>query len=137
VIGNAFSRAYAKVVDGLKYYEEHEWIKMDGNVATMGITDHAQEALGDIVFVDLPEVGSTIEAKESIGAVESVKAASDIYTPVSGTVLEVNSALADEPGTVNSDAYGNGWMIKLDLTKPAELDSLMDAAAYEKFCESS
>ena len=131
---SAFARCYANVVDGLKYYEEHEWVKNEGGVATIGITDHAQEALGDIVYVDLPEVGSTIEAKESIGAVESVKAASDIYTPVSGEVVEVNSALEDEPGTVNKEPYEGGWMFKLKLTKPEELDSLMDAGEYEKFC---
>ena len=91
---SVFARCYANVVDGLKYYEEHEWVKNEGGVATIGITDHAQEALGDIVYVDLPEVGSTIEAKESIGAVESVKAASDIYTPVSGEVVEANEVNA-------------------------------------------
>ena len=108
---------------------------MDGDIGTIGITNHAQEQLGDVVFVDLPEVGSTVEKDETMGAVESVKAASDIYSPVSGEVVEVNGALNDEPALVNTAAEADGWMAKVKLSAPAELDDLMDAAAYEAFCK--
>ena len=108
---------------------------MDGDVGTIGITNHAQEQLGDVVYVDLPEVGDTVEKDDTMGAVESVKAASDIYSPVSGEVLEVNEALNDEPALVNSSAEADGWMAKVKLSDTAELDSLMDADAYAKFCE--
>ena len=118
-----------------KYSSEHEWVSpaVDG-VVTLGITDFAQSELGDVVYVDLPEVGNTYAAGDSIGAVESVKAASDIYTPVSGEIVEVNEELADEPGKVNTDASGEGWICKIKLSAPDELDGLMDAAAYETFC---
>lgn len=119
-----------------KYSSEHEWVSpvVDG-IVTLGITDFAQSELGDVVYVDLPEVGNTYAAGDSIGAVESVKAASDIYTPVSGEIVEVNEELDAEPGKVNSDASGEGWICKIKLSAPDELDGLMDAAAYEEFCK--
>lgn len=119
-----------------KYSSEHEWVSpaTDG-IVTLGITDFAQSELGDVVYVDLPEVGNTYAAGDTIGAVESVKAASDIYTPVSGEIVEVNEALEAEPGTVNSDACGEGWICKIKLSAPDEMDGLMDAAAYAEFCE--
>lgn len=115
--------------------QDHEWIKVEGDIGTIGITNHAQEQLGDVVYVDLPEVGSTVEKDEAFGAVESVKAASDIYSPISGEVTAVNEALADEPALVNSAAEADGWMTKVKLSDASELDSLMDAAAYEEFCK--
>jgi glycine cleavage system H protein len=115
-----------------KYTKEHEWVKPDGKNATIGITNHAQESLGDIVFVDLPKIGSEIAAGKSFGSVESVKAVSDLYAPVSGTVTELNATLATAPETINKDAH-SAWMIKLVLKDPAELNSLLSAADYEKF----
>ena len=109
--------------------QEHEWVRIEGDIATVGITDHAQDQLGDVVFVDLPEVGATFEKDDTFGAVESVKAASDIYSPVTGEVTEVNDSLADEPSLVNSSAEGEGWMAKFKLAKPEELDGLMVRAA--------
>lgn len=110
---------------------------MDGGIATCGITDFAQAALGDIVFVDLPEVGDEFEKGESFGSVESVKAASDVYAPVSGTVTEVNNALSDEPGLVNSEAEGGAWFVKIKMTDDGELSTLLAADAYKKHCEES
>ena len=115
-----------------KYTKEHEWIKVDGNHATIGITAYAQESLGDIVFVELPKVGSEITAGKTFGTVESVKAVSDLYAPASGTVTEVNSELATAPEKINKDAH-SAWMIKVTLKNPAELNSLLSAADYEKF----
>lgn len=115
-----------------KYTKEHEWIKPEGKNATIGITHHAQESLGDIVFVDLPKAGSELTAGKSFGSVESVKAVSDLYAPVSGTVTEVNGELATAPETINKDAH-SAWMIKIALKDPAELNSLLPAADYEKF----
>lgn len=115
--------------------QDHEWIKIEGDIGTIGITNHAQDQLGDVVYVDLPEVGSTVEKDETMGAVESVKAASDIYSPVTGEVTEVNDALVDEPALVNSAAESDGWMAKVKLSDPSELDELMDAAGYEAFCK--
>jgi glycine cleavage system H protein len=115
-----------------KYTKEHEWIKVDGKNATVGITDYAQQSLGDIVFVDLPKVGSEISSRKSFGSVESVKAVSDLYAPVSGTVIELNADLATAPESINKDA-NNAWMIKITLKDPAELNSLLSAADYEKF----
>lgn len=115
----------------VKYTEDHEWISIDGDVGTIGITDHAQEQLGDVVFVELPEVGSVVSKGDASGVVESVKAASEIYAPVSGEIVEVNSALVDEPQTVNSDPTGAGWFYKIKLSDVSELDGLMDAAAYK------
>jgi glycine cleavage system H protein len=117
------------------YTTAHEYCKVDGNVATVGITDFAQSALGDIVFVDLPGVGDKFEAKDSFGSVESVKAASDVYAPVSGEVLEVNEALTDEPGLVNTSAEDNAWFIKLKMSDDSELKGLMGADAYKEHCE--
>ena len=115
-----------------KYTKEHEWIKADGNNATIGITHHAQESLGDIVFVDLPKVGSEITSGKSFGSVESVKAVSDLYAPVSGSVTELNPDLATAPENINKDAH-SAWMIKIKLKNPAELNPLLSAADYEKF----
>merc|ERR1719387_2537683 len=117
-----------------KFSKDHEWITVTDGVGTIGITNHAQEQLGDVVYVDLPEVGATVEKDETMGAVESVKAASDIYSPVSGEVLEVNGALTDDPSLVNSGAEGDGWMAKVKLSDKSELDGLMDEAAYKAFC---
>lgn len=116
-----------------KYTEDHEWIQVEGDIATVGITKHAQDELGDIVFVELPEVGKTYAQKDQAGVVESVKAAADVYMPISGEVTEVNTALQDEPSIANSDPMGKGWFFKVKLAKAAELDALMDEAAYEKF----
>jgi len=115
-----------------KYTKEHEWIKIDGNSGTIGITDHAQQALGDIVFVELPKVGTTISAGKSFGTVESVKAVSDLYAPVSGTVAEVNQELSTAPEKVNSEPH-QAWMVKVTLANPGETNSLLSAADYEKF----
>ena len=117
------------------YLIAHEYVKVEGKIATCGITDFAQAALGDIVFVDLPEVGEEFEKGDSFGSVESVKAASDVYCPVSGTVLEVNEALADEPGMVNTESEGAAWFIKLQLVDESETSSLMDEVAYKAHCE--
>ena len=124
----------AKVIEGLYYSESHEFVKVEGDFAYIGITDYAQHALGNVVYVDLPEVDDEVEAGEDFGAVESVKAASDIISPVSGTVVEVNEALDDEPELLNKDAFGN-WIIKVQLSDKTELDNLMDAKAYEEFCK--
>ncbi len=124
----------AKTIEGLFYSESHEWVKVDGETAIIGISDHAQQAMGNIVYVDMPEEEDEVTAKEDFGAVESVKAASDLISPVSGVVVEVNEALADAPELLNKDAYEN-WIIKVKMDDPEELKNLMDAAAYEKFCE--
>ena len=115
-----------------KYSEDHEWISVDDDIGTVGITNHAQSQLGDIVFVELPEVGSTLEAGDEAGVVESVKAASDLFTPVSGKIVEVNEALDAEPGLANSDPTGNGWFFKIKLSDADELNSLMDEASYNE-----
>ena len=115
-----------------KYTKEHEWVKVEGNTGTVGITDHAQNSLGDIVFVELPKVGAELKAGTSFGTVESVKAVSDLFAPVSGTVTEINKDLATAPEKVNSDAH-SAWMVKLSLKNPAELNGLLSAADYEKF----
>ena len=117
----------------IKYTEDHEWLNIEGNTVTVGITQHAQDALGDIVFVDLPEVGKTYTEKEVAGVVESVKAAADVYMPVDGTVSEVNEALRADPSLANSDPLGNGWFFKMTLSKPAQLDALMDETRYTQF----
>lgn len=124
----------AKTIEGLFYSESHEWVKVDGETAIIGISDHAQQAMGNIVYVDMPEEDDEVTANEDFGAVESVKAASDLISPVSGVVMEVNEALADAPELLNKDAYEN-WIIKVKMDDPEELKNLMDAAAYEKFCE--
>lgn len=117
--------------ENLRYRESHEWVRVDGDRATIGITDHAQHELGDVVYLDLPKVGRTVNAGEVFGSIESVKAVSDLYAPVSGEVVEVNEALADAPEGVNSSPHDAGWMIVLRMSDPAEVDALMDAAAYE------
>ena len=122
----------AKVIEGLYYSESHEYVRVEGEYGYIGITDYAQHALGNVVYVDLPEVDDEVEAGEEFGAVESVKAASDLISPVTGTVVEVNEALEDEPELVNADAYAN-WIIKIKLSDPVELDELMDADAYTEF----
>lgn len=124
----------AKTIEGLFYSESHEWVKVDGETAIIGISDHAQQAMGNIVYVDMPEEEDEVTANEDFGAVESVKAASDLISPVSGVVVEMNEALADAPELLNKDAYEN-WIIKVKMDDPEELKNLMDAAAYEKFCE--
>lgn len=123
--------------DDLKYSKSHEWVRMnDDGTVTVGISDHAQELLGDMVYVEVPEPGREVEAEEACAVVESVKAASDVYSPVTGTVLESNEELADAPETVNSDAYGAGWLMKVKLAEPDVLDHLMDASDYLAFVES-
>jgi glycine cleavage system H protein len=116
-----------------RYTKEHEWIRRDGDTAVIGITDHAQEELGDVVYVELPQPGTSIKAGQSFGTVESVKAVSEIYAPASGEVTESNAALADAPETINKDPHGSAWLIKIKLTDPAELGGLMDAAAYQAY----
>ena len=124
----------AKVIEGLYYSESHEYVRVEGDFGFIGITDYAQNALGNVVYVDMPEVDDEVEAGEEFGAVESVKAASDLYSPVSGTVVEVNDALEDQPELINEDAFEN-WIIKISLSDKSELDNLMDAKAYAAFCE--
>lgn len=123
-----------KVVKDLFYTEDHEWVKVEGNVATIGITDYAQHALGNIVFVELPEEGESFSEGDEFAVIESVKAASDSYMPVSGKVVAINEELDDEPSLLNDDAYEN-WMVKVEIEDSSELDSLMTAEAYEAFCE--
>ena len=115
----------------IKYTEDHEWISIDGDVATVGITNHAQEQLGDVVFVDLPEVGASVEKGGDAAVVESVKAASDVYAPIDGEIVEVNNSLVDDPSLVNSDAQGNGWFMKVKIADASQLEGLMDDAAYQ------
>jgi glycine cleavage system H protein len=123
-----------KIIDGLKYTKSHEWIKVDGDKALVGITDYAQEHLGEIVFVELPEVGTELSAGDGLGVVESVKAVADVYVPASGVVKEINEELLDNPGKINEDAF-ESWLIALELSDPAQLDELLDAAEYEKLCQ--
>eukprot|EP00890_Picochlorum_soloecismus_P001183 jgi/Picsp_1/2065/NSC_05530-R1_glycine cleavage system h-protein len=130
-----FSRGFAKVVDGLKYQKSHEYVKMDGDVATVGISDFAQSELGDVVYVELPEVGSELSKGETFGVVESVKAASDVYSPVSGEVVEINETLSDDPSKVNSEPFEGGWMMKIKVSNAGDVDALLDAGAYEAHCE--
>ncbi len=123
------------VPSDLKYTKSHEWIRVEGDEATIGITDHAQDQLGDMVFVEVPEVGAAFDVGDACAVVESVKAASDVYSPLTGEVIESNEALADSPESVNQDAYGDGWIMKLKLSDPEELEELLDADAYAEFCE--
>ena len=124
----------AKVIEGLYYSESHEYVRIEGEYGYIGISDYAQHALGNVVYVDMPEVDDEVEAGEEFGAVESVKAASDLIAPVSGTVVEVNEALDDQPELLNQDHYEN-WIIKVELSDKTELDNLMEASAYEAFCK--
>ncbi|MDR4495314.1 MAG: glycine cleavage system protein GcvH [Nitrospirales bacterium] len=120
----------------LRFHKEHEWIRIEGSKATLGISQFAQDALGDVVFVDVPKVGTSLQAEEQLGEVESTKATSTIYTPVTGKILEINSALQDHPELLNQDPYGKGWIAVLELSKPAEIDGLMTAEQYEEFLKS-
>ncbi|KAM0934536.1 putative glycine cleavage system H-protein/Simiate [Dioscorea sansibarensis] len=131
-----FFRGFSSVLDGLKYSPSHEWVKHEeGSVATVGITDHAQGHLGEVVFVELPESGTKVTKGGSFGAVESVKATSDVNSPISGEVVEVNTKLSAAPGLINSSPYEDGWMIKVQPSSVSELDSLMGSKEYTKFCE--
>lgn len=122
----------SKILEGLKYSESHEWVKVEGNIALVGVSDYAQKEMGDITYVDMPDVDDEVAAGEEFGALESVKASSDLISPVSGTVVEVNSELEDAPEKVNEDAFAN-WIIKVEMSDASELDALMDAAAYKDF----
>jgi len=119
----------------LRFSEEHEWVSVDGDVATVGISNFAQEQLGDVVFVELPEVGRTVNRGDEVAVVESVKAASEIYTPLTGEIVEVNAALADEPATVNESPEADGWFFRVRMSNAAEVDELMDSAAYQTFVD--
>jgi glycine cleavage system H protein len=119
----------------LRYSSDHEWVRLDGDRATVGITDYAQDALGDVVYVDVPDVGNQVAAADKVSEVESTKSVSDIYAPVSGTVIEVNADLADNPQRVNEDPYGEGWLCVIAVTDASELDALMDAAGYRALVE--
>ena len=123
----------ANVPENLHYSKDHEWVRVEGDTAVIGITDHAQNALGDVVYIELPKAGETFAANESFGSVESVKAVSEVFTPISGAVTDANASLADEPEKVNQDPYGEGWMIKIKMSSPGEVDSLLAAAEYEDF----
>ena len=124
-----------KIPDGLKYTESDEWVRLEGQIAVIGLTDFAQNALNDIVYVELPSIGDTFAKGDSFGSVESVKAASDIYLPVAGTISEVNETLEDEPELINTDPYGKGWLVKVEVDGDAGLADLMNAAAYRSYCE--
>ena len=126
----------SSVPDDLQYSKEHEWVRADGDVATIGITHFAQDQLGDVVFVELPEKGATVRQFSSLGVVESVKAASDIYAPIGGTIIAINEVLEDAPETVNQDPYGDGWFFRIQPTDVADLDQLLDADGYAEVCES-
>ena len=123
----------ANVPEGLYYSKDHEWLRVEGDTGTVGITDHAQNSLGDVVYVELPKAGESFEAHATFGSVESVKAVSELFLPVGGEVTEVNGSLNDEPEKVNNDPYGEGWMLKVRLSKRGEVDSLLSAAEYEDF----
>lgn len=123
------------VPEGLRYSSDHEWVAVDGNLARVGITDFAQDALGDVVYVDLPGTGVSVTAADSFGEVESTKSVSELYAPVSGEVVEVNESLADQPEKLNEDAYGEGWLIAIEMSDPSELDALLDATAYSALIE--
>jgi glycine cleavage system H protein len=126
----------ADVLEELKYSKTHEWVRIEGNVAVIGITDFAQGELSDIVMVELPEVGREVKPEDSIGVIEAVKAVADLYSPLSGKIVEVNSNLGAAPETLNKDPYGQGWILKLELADPSEAEKLMDAAAYKEFLAS-
>ncbi len=121
--------------EDVKYTEQHEWLRMEGSRARVGITDYAQDALGDVVYVDIPEVGTEVKAGEPFGEVESTKSVSDVFAPVSGTVSERNGTLVEAPELVNEDPYGDGWMIVIDLSDPSEVERLLDATSYRSFTE--
>ena len=121
--------------DDLKYSKEHEWVRMEDNIAQIGVTVFAQDSLGDVVFIDLPEVGTEVGQFEKFGEIESVKAVSDLFSPIAGTIVDANSAAIDNPETVNTDPYGSGWLIKVEISDPSQLDELMDAETYEATLE--
>lgn len=123
----------ANIPDDLHYSKDHEWVRVDGNIAIVGITDYAQDSLGDVVYVELPKVSDDFAANESFGSVESVKAVSEVFSPVSGAIAAINESLSDEPEKVNTDPYGEGWMIRMQMSNPGEVDSLLTAAEYEDF----
>ena len=125
----------SNVPSELKFLSSHEWVSVDGDVATVGVSDHAQELLGDLVFVELPEVGNTVTAGDSVAVIESVKAASDTYAPVSGEITEINEELEDAPERINDDAYGDGWMYRVKMEDPGEVNDLLDAASYSDSIE--
>ena len=123
------------IPDDLRYSSDHEWIRRDGDVITIGITDYAQDSLGDVVFVEQPEVGQSVAASDTFTEVESTKSVSDIYAPVSGTITEVNGVLEDQPELLNSDPYGEGWICRIEMSDPSQFDALLDAAAYRQLTE--
>jgi glycine cleavage system H protein len=127
--------AEASYPEDLKYHEEHDWARIEGDQATFGITWYAQDALGEVVFFDPPDVGTSVSRNDAYAEVESVKAVSDVFAPLSGEIMEVNEALADNPEKVNQDPYGEGWMVKVRLTDPAEVDALMDVNAYKELLQ--
>jgi glycine cleavage system H protein len=127
----------ANIPEDLRYSKDHEWVRVDGETATIGITDYAQHALGDVVYVDMPRVGDKFGAHEAFGSVESVKAVSEIFTPVAGEVVEVNDAVNDTPESVNNDTYGSGWMVKIKMDNPGEADAMLSPSEYEEFLEAS
>jgi glycine cleavage system H protein len=127
--------AEASYPDDLRYHEEHDWARIDGDQATFGVTWYAQDALGEVVFFDPPDVGASVTKDQTYAEVESVKAVSDVFAPLSGEIVEVNEELADSPERINADPYGDGWMIKVRMTDPSEADKLMDAAAYREMLE--
>ncbi len=126
----------ANIPEGLYYSKDHEWLKVEGDTGTVGITDHAQNSLGDVVYVELPKAGETFAAHDTFGSVESVKAVSELFLPVGGEVVEVNESLTDEPEKVNTDPYGSGWMLRVKLNSRGEVDSLLSAAEYEDYIKS-
>ena len=121
--------------DNLRYSKSHEWIRIDGETVTIGVTEHAQEQLGDIVYVELPKVGEDVAREGTFGVLESVKAVSDCYSPISGKIIQVNDSLVDAPQTINEDCYGEGWIVRLEPSNPSELEALLDCAAYTKFVD--
>lgn len=127
----------SNIPENLRYSKDHEWVEVNGDIATIGITDYAQHSLGDVVYIDMPRVGDHFGTHESFGSVESVKAVSEIFTPLAGTVTEVNEGVNDTPEAVNNDAYGDGWMVKLKMDNPGEADAMLNAAEYEEYLEAN
>lgn len=127
----------SNIPENLRYSKDHEWVGVDGDVASIGITDHAQHSLGDVVYIDMPRVGDTFGAHEAFGSVESVKAVSEIFTPVAGEVVEVNDSINDAPEAVNNDPYGAGWMVKVKMANPGEADAMLSAVEYEEYLAAS
>lgn len=127
----------SNIPENLRYSKDHEWVEVNGDIATIGITDYAQHSLGDVVYIDLPRVGDHFGTHEAFGSVESVKAVSEIFTPLAGTVTEVNESINDTPEAVNNDAYGAGWMVKLKMDNPLEADKMLSSVEYEEYLEAS